>query len=194
MRGKDVSVEGRPLEDAELVERAKRGEVEAYEDLVQRHQDAAFRTAYLVAGSVGESEDAAQEAFVKAYRAIGRFRSGAPFRPWLLAIVANEARSRLRSASRREALKLRLTESRLSGDAAPSAETAALGRVDKERVLTALGALGESDRLVIGYRYFLDLSEKEMATALGVRQGTVKSRLSRALERLKKTMESEVEP
>ena len=100
-------VEGRPLEDDELVTRARRGDVDAYEELVRRHQDAAFRTAYLVAGRSGDAEDAAQEAFVKAYRGLAGFRPGAAFRPWLLAIVANEARNRLRSASRRETLALR---------------------------------------------------------------------------------------
>lgn len=184
-------MEGRPLEDRELVERVKRGDVNAYETLVQRHQSAAFRTAYLVAGSAGDAEDAAQEGFVKAFYAIDRFRSDAPFRPWLLAIVANEAKTRLRSSSRRQKVALKLAEGRLDGDAAPSPEEAALARSERERVLRALGELGEDDRLVIGYRYFLDLSEKETATALGVRRGTVKSRLSRALRRLRAVMDGE---
>jgi RNA polymerase sigma-70 factor (ECF subfamily) len=120
-----------------------------------------------------------------------RFRSDLPFRPWLLAIVANEAKTRLRSASRRQTLALKLTEGRLDGDAAPSPEEAALVRSEKERVLGALGRLGEDDRLVIGYRYFLELSEKETAVALGVRRGTVKSRLSRALGRLRAALDEE---
>ncbi len=185
-------VEGRPLEDRELVERVKRGDVDAFETLVQRHQVAAYRTAYLVAGSPGEAEDAAQEGFVKAYYAIDRFRTDAPFKPWLLAIVANEARDRRRSASRRDSLALRLAGGRLGGDAAPSPEEAALAGAERQRVVEALGRLGEDDRLVIGYRYFLELSEKETATALGVRRGTVKSRLSRALRRLRAVMEGEV--
>ena len=184
-------VEGRPLEDRELVERVKRGDVDAYETLVQRHQSAAYRTAYLVAGSTNDAEDAAQEGFLKAFYAIDRFRTDAPFRPWLLAIVANEAKSRLRSAARRPTLALELAEGRLAGDAAPSPEEAALALSEKERVLAALGRLGEDDRLVIGYRYFLELSEKETAVALGVRRGTVKSRLSRALRRLRAVMERE---
>jgi RNA polymerase sigma factor (sigma-70 family) len=84
-----------------------------------------------------------------------------------------------------------LSEGRLEGDAAPSPEEAALARSDKQRMLDALGRLGEDDRLVIGYRYFLELSEKETATALGIRRGTVKSRLSRALGRLRTAMEGE---
>lgn len=183
-------VQGRSLEDYELVEKARRGDVDAYEQLVERHQDAAFRTAYFVAGRSGEAEDAAQEALVKAFRGLDRFRPGAQFRPWLLAIVANEAKNRLRSASRRETLALRLSGSRSEGDAAPSPERAALARADQEILLRALGALSENDRLVIGYRYFLDLSEKEMAQALRCRPGTVKSRLSRAMKRLRIELEA----
>ena len=185
-------VEGRPLEDRELVERVKRGDVDAYETLVQRHHVAAYRTAYLVAGSAADAQDAAQEGFVKAFYAFDRFRSDAPFRPWLLAIVANEAKDRRRSSSRRDALALKLAEGRLGGDAAPSPEEAALAGADRQRVLDALRHLSEDDRLVIGYRYFLELSEKETAAALGVRRGTVKSRLSRALGRLRDAMEGEV--
>ena len=184
-------MEGRPLEDRELVERVKRGDVDAYETLVERHQSAAFRTAYLVAGSANDAEDAAQEGFVKAFYAIDRFRTGSPFRPWLLAIVANEAKTRLRSDARRHGLALRLAEGRLEGGAAPSPEEAALVRADKERLLRGLGELSADDRLVIGYRYFLELSENETATALGVRRGTVKSRLSRALRRLCAVIERE---
>ena len=186
-------VEGRPLEDLDLVERAKRGDVDAYEQLVRRHQTAAFRTAYFVAGSTGDAEDAAQEAFVKAFYALDRFRSGSSFKPWLLAIVANEARNRLRSASRRAALALRLAEGRLEGGAVPSPERAALAGAERQALLDALSRVGENDRLVIAYRYFLDLSEADMAVALGVRPGTVKSRLSRALGRLRAEMPEEVE-
>ena len=183
-------VEGRPLEDQELVERAKRGDVDAYTQLVERHQEAAFRTAYFVAARADDAEDAAQEAFVKAYRALGQFRSGASFRPWLLAIVANEARNRLRSASRRDSLALRMAESRSQGDAVPSPERAALAREAQETLLAALSELSEDDRLVIGYRYFLELSEKEMAQAMRCRPGTVKSKLSRAMGRLRKQLEA----
>jgi RNA polymerase sigma factor (sigma-70 family) len=181
-------MEGRPLEDAELIERARRGDVDAYEELVRRHQRVAVRTAFLVAGGAIEAEDAAQEAFVRAFRALPRFQAGAPFRPWLLAIVANEARNRRRAEGRRERLVLRLAEDRPEGDAAPSPEAAVLAGEQREALLTALWAMRPEDRLVIGYRYFLELSEDEMASAMNVARGTVKSRLSRALRRLRETL------
>jgi RNA polymerase sigma factor (sigma-70 family) len=178
-------VEGRPLSESELVERAKRGDVGAYETIVQAHQGIAFRTAYLVTGNAAEAEDAAQEAFVKAFRALGRFRSGAPFRPWLLRIVANEARNRRRAAGRREQLALRSAAEIRPGDAAPSPEAALVATERREQLLAAVNGLREDERLVVACRYFLDLSEAETAAALGVRPGTVKSRLSRALDRLR---------
>ena len=90
---------------------------------MRQHQGIALRTAYLVAGDAADAQEAAQDAFVKAYRALGRFRRGAPFRPWLLRIVANEARNRRRSAGRRQALVLRAADA-APGDAAPSPEAA----------------------------------------------------------------------
>ncbi|MEK6275804.1 MAG: sigma-70 family RNA polymerase sigma factor [Actinomycetota bacterium] len=177
----------RPPTEQELVERAKRGDEDAYGELVRAHQGIAFRTAYLVAGNAAEAEDAAQEAFVRAYRALGRFRRGSPFRPWLLKIVANEARNRRRSSGRRAALILRAGEEGSSGGAAPSPEGALLAGEDRERLLAAVNALREEERLVIACRYFLELSEEETAAALGLRIGTVKSRTSRALGHLRES-------
>ena len=175
---------GRPLDESQLVARARRGDADAYEELVRAYQGIALRTAYLLAGNTADAEEAAQDGFVKAYRALWRFRPGAPFRPWLLRIVANEARNRRRSAGRRAALALRAAQVP-SGEAAPSPEATLLGAERRQELLAALNRLGEQDREAIACRYFLDLSEAETAAALGVRPGTVKSRLSRALERLR---------
>ena len=177
---------GRPLDDGELVTRAQQGDVAAYEELVRMYQAIAFRTAYLLAGSTEDAEEAAHDAFLKAFHALRRFRRGTPFRPWLLAIVANEARNRRRSAGRRHALALRAAGEIRPGDAAPSPEAAVLSRERQDLVLAAVNRLSEEHRLVVACRYFLDLSETETASVLGIRTGTVKSRLSRALERLRK--------
>jgi RNA polymerase sigma factor (sigma-70 family) len=178
-------VEGRPLDEKRSIERAQDGDVGAFEELVALHQDAAFRTAYLIAGRTGDAEDAAQEAFIKAFHALHRFRGEAPFRPWLLAIVANEARNRLRSASRRAGLATRAGEERPSGDAIPSPEAAFFAEAERDELVKAMHLLEEPDRLVIAYRYLFEMSESEMATALGCARGTVKSRLSRSLAKLR---------
>jgi len=182
----------RPLEETELVERARRGDLRAWETIVCTHQGIAFRTAYVLTGSAADAEEAAQDGFVKAYRALGRFRRGASFRPWLLRIVANEAHNRRRSAARRERLSLRAAAEARPGDAVPSPEAALLARENQEHLLAAVERLSDDHRDAITCRFFLDLTEDETAAALRVRRGTVKSRLSRALERLREELEGEL--
>jgi RNA polymerase sigma factor (sigma-70 family) len=184
-------VEGRPLdeEEAQLVERARGGDVRAYESLVRRYQELAYRTACLITGNAADAEDATQEGLVKAWHALDRFRAEAPFRPWLLTIVANEARNRRRSGRRQDDLAMRVAEARPSGDAAPSPEGAALADERRRALLRAVASMPERDRLVIAARFFLELSERETAEVLGCRRGTVKSRVSRALARLRLTLD-----
>jgi RNA polymerase sigma-70 factor (ECF subfamily) len=183
------NVEGRPPDEAEIVERARRGDAAAYEYLVHRYTEMAFRTAYLVTGSAAEAEDAAQDAFVKAYRALPRFRAGGSFRAWLLRIVGNEARNRRRSAGRRAVLELRVAEGLRTGVGPPSPEAAAEAAEERRALLRALNRMEYEDRQVISCRYLLQLSVEETAAALDVPEGTVKSRLARALGRLRELME-----
>lgn len=171
--------------DAELIARARAGDEHAFGMLVARHQTVAFRTAYVVCGHAADAEDAAQDAFIKARAAMGRFRAGAPFRPWLLTIVANEARNRRRSAGRRLALAGRAAAREELRAPVPLPDAEALAGDDRRRLATALGRLGADHREVIVLRFILDLSEAECAAALGCRPGTVKSRLSRALAKLR---------
>ena len=189
-----MSVEGRPLDhdqhdkDDDLIQRARDGDIGAYEDLVRRHQAVAVRVATLVAGPA-DAEDAVQEAFVRAYGALARFRVGEPFRPWILRIVVNQSRNRRRSASRRAQLAVRVAV-RASGDAAPSPEGAAIAGNDRQVLFDALGRLPDRERLVIACRYLAELSESETAAALGIPVGTVKSRLARGLARLRVALEA----
>lgn len=173
----------------ELVIGAKGGDVDAYAQLVRRHRDVAFRVAYLIVGSAADAEDAIQEAFVKAYRALDRFRPGAEFRPWLLKIVGNEARNVRRSAGRRLRYESQVAYQAASTNAVPSPETAYETADTRRLLLEAVNALPPRERLVVGLRYFLELSEHETAKAAGIPQGTVKSRLSRARQRLRATIE-----
>ena len=156
---------------------------------MRAHQGIAFRTAFLIAGDASDAEEAAQDGFVKAYRALGRFRRGAPFRPWLLQIVANEARNRRRSAGRRANLALRLADDARPGDAVPSPEAALLSDERRAQLLAAVERLREEERLVVSCRFFLGLSEHETAQTLGLKLGTVKSRTSRALAQLREEVE-----
>lgn len=175
--------------ESALLAAARRGDSRAYGALFERHQASAFRAAYLITGSAAEAEDATQEAAVKAWLALGRFRKGAPFRPWLVAIAINEARNRRRSAGRRAGLTLALAGGPGGVGAAPSAEAQMLDEDERAQLISAIGELSEDDQLVVAARYFLGLSEAETATALGLRRGTVKSRTSRALARLRDRLE-----
>ncbi|MGH2870736.1 MAG: RNA polymerase sigma factor [Solirubrobacteraceae bacterium] len=171
-------------EDQCLIAAAKAGDQRAYGQLLERHQAMAFRAAYLITGSAVEAEDAAQDACVKAWQALWRFRPDAPFRPWLVRIAINEARNRRRGAGRRATLALRLNPESAGSGSAPSAESVVLAGEERVHLASAVRRLREDDQLVIAARYFLGLSEAETAVALGLRRGTVKSRLSRALGRL----------
>ncbi len=172
------------IDDAEAVARSHGGDLDAYAVLVARYTLRAHRAAFLL-GAGEEADDVVQEAFVKAFRHLSRFRAGDPFGPWLLRIVANETKNLARSRRRRAALAIRLST-------AESGEPAADGPVDEvlaaERragLLAAVNALPHKERQVVVCRYFLDLSEAGTAQVLGWPLGSVKSRTFRALNRLR---------
>ncbi len=173
--------------DDELVRAAASGDRAAFGALVDRHRTAALRIAYAIAD--GEAEDVAQDATAKAFGQFDRFDTTRPFRPWYLAIVSNEARNRRRSFRRRSALVLRVAaeSSTASADDADAGDAAeAIARTERRQyVLDAIARLNAADRQVIAMRYFAELSESEMAAALQIAPGTVKSRLSRAMARLR---------
>jgi RNA polymerase sigma-70 factor, ECF subfamily len=186
------------VSEEDLIEAAGRGDQVAYGELVRRYNATAHRAAVLIAGPA-DAEDAVQEAFVRAFYGLTRFRQGAPFKPWLLAIVKNCARNRARSHIRQARLRDRLTRSQpaastFAAQSVPSAESAALSAEDHNQLITALGSLSESARLVITCRYLLELSEAETAQVLGWPAGTVKSRLSRALDRLRAELNDSARP
>jgi RNA polymerase sigma-70 factor (ECF subfamily) len=169
-----------------LIETAQRGNKDAFAALVAPHAPVAFKAAYLITGSASDAQDAAQEGLVKAWLALGRFRAGAPFAPWLLRIVVNEAHNRRRTTGRQARLVLRLAQA--PEETVPAAEGIALADERRARLLAAVQTLREDDQLVIAARYFIGLSEAETATVLSLRPGTVKSRLSRALVRLREAI------
>lgn len=175
-------------DEHELVERARSGDLGAFEQLVARHQEAALRVAYALAPM--DAEDVVQEAFVKAHAALPRFRVDAPFRPWVLRIVSNEARNHRRHRGRQAALALREGARRAPGSAR-TPESQVIEEDDRRRLVAALSRLRPADREVLALRWFAGLSEAEMAIALRCRPGTVKSRLSRALGRLRDELPEE---
>ncbi|WFE40728.1 RNA polymerase sigma factor [Micromonospora sp. WMMD998] len=178
------------LDDEEIVTRVRAGDREAYDLLVARHTAPAHRTAVLL-GAGPDAEDVIQEAFVKAYRKLSRYRGDATFRSWLLAIVANETRNLHRSRGRRDGLALRAATAvpEAAGDDGLDAVLAAERRA---ALVAALRRLPARDREVIACRYLLDLTEEETVTVLGLPRGTVKSRTHRALAKLRGLLDREV--
>jgi RNA polymerase sigma-70 factor (ECF subfamily) len=178
-----------PGDDSALVDRAREGDVDAYAALLAAHRDAARRLAAVVGGA-GDADEVAQDAFVKAWYGLPSFRGGAAFRPWLLRIVVNEARNRRRAAGRRAGHELRFAADRAmqAGETAPSPEAAVLVAESRRSVLAALDALPDRQRDVVACRHLLGLSEQETAAVLGLAPGTVKSRTSRALRRMQRTL------
>ncbi|KUO21714.1 siderophore-interacting protein [Streptomyces dysideae] len=169
-----------------MIARVRAGEPEAYAELVRAHTGIALRAAAAL-GAGADAEDVVQQAFVKAYCALGRFQDGAAFKPWLMSIVANETRNTVRTAARQRTLAGREAAFAEAEPLIPDAADPAVAALNIERRIalqSALKKLSEEHRLVVTYRYLLELDEAETAQALGWPRGTVKSRLNRALRKL----------
>lgn len=174
------------MREAEQVELARQGDMQAWEALVNAHQQAVFRLAYLILGDPDDAEDITQEAFVRAYFSLARFDTQRSLRPWLVTIAANLARNQHRSLSRYwAAIQRWVKQQPHPGFQADDASD----RLANQELWAAVRQLGLDDQEVIYLRFFLELSEAETAQSLGIPVGTVKSRQHRALARLRKQME-----
>jgi len=171
------------LDESELIQRATQGEADAWEPLMLAHQEPVFRLAYLFLGDPDDAEDVTQETFLRAYHNLKRFDPTRPLRPWLLSIAANLARNRHRSAARYLAA---LTRSfRAEPSESLDVEGHAAKNQDANQLWKAVRRLNSDDQQIIYLRFFLDLTTAEAAQALDVAEGTVKSRLNRAVGRLR---------
>lgn len=176
-------------DESAAIERAQQGDREAFGSLVGQYQEIAFRVAYLTVRDEAEAQDVAQEAFVRAYRALGRFDLSQPFRPWLLRIVTNLAMNSRRSTSRRDEMSQRYERDYELQSGSASPEVTALAEEQARLVWQAMDALRPQEQTLLHLRYFLGASEEETAAAIGRPVGTVKSRLHRALRRLRGIIE-----
>ena len=181
---------GAALDEADIVERARRGEAAAWERLVHLHQEVLFRYAYLMLGDSDEAQDVVQETFVRAFRAFHTFDAERPMRPWLLRIARNLARNRWRSLKRSLLAVQRWKEELRTEAAGGRQEHGDAARLAASELRRAVEGLRDEDRQVTHLRYFLSLSVEETGAALALPAGTVKSRLSRALARLRHEVRS----
>lgn len=153
---------------------------------MRTHQEPVFRLAYLLLGDPDEAEDIAQETFVRAYRALKGFDPERPLRPWLLRIASNLAHNRHRSIGRYLGALTRFARQNPEKIRA----TTNLKPEDNGQALwQAVRQMAKPFQEVIYLRYFLDMSESEMVDTLAVPAGTVKSRLHRALSKLRQIIE-----
>lgn len=173
-----------------LITQARQGDAGAWEILIGQHQEGVFRLAYLLLGDADEAQDVTQEVFIRAFRSLHQFDPARPLRPWLLRITTNLVYNRRRAVGRYLAALQRLVRLAPEPVLAPAADEA-LPQVDSHLLWQAVRRLNSTDQQIIYLRYFLELSVAETAEAAGIAPGTVKSRLSRALERLRQVVERE---
>jgi len=179
--------EGRSKEST-LVQRAAAGDASAWEAFVLEYQQAVFRLAWLLLGDADEAQDVAQETFLRAWRALARFDPARPLRPWLLSIAANLARNRRRSAGRYVSALMRAFR---ETPRSTLLEETSTQHADAAALWQAVQQLDLRDQQVVYLRFFLDLPVSETAEVLQVPEGTIKSRLSRALEKLRRIIHTD---
>ncbi|MBI3152301.1 MAG: RNA polymerase sigma factor [Chloroflexi bacterium] len=174
------------MEESTLIRRAANGDTTAWEPLMLAHQQAVFRLSYLLLGDPDDAEDVAQETFLRAWKHLRRFDLTRPFRPWLLSIASNLASNRRRSAGRYLAA---LTRAFRNEPASAGIEEKSVQHMEGNELWQAVKNLEFTDQQIIYLRYFLELPVHEAAEVLQVAEGTVKSRLNRALEKLRKIIQ-----
>ncbi|HSK66212.1 MAG TPA: RNA polymerase sigma factor [Anaerolineales bacterium] len=170
------------MDESTLVRHAANGDAAAWESLMVAHQEAVFRLAYLLLGDPDDAEDVAQESFLRAWKHLRSFDPERPLRPWLLSITANLARNRRRSAGRYFAALMRAFRDE---PASEGIEERSARNFQASELWQAVQKLSVLDQQIVYLRYFMDLPVAETAEILQVAEGTVKSRLSRALEKLR---------
>lgn len=180
------------IEDDEttILRRAQRGDAAAYGELIARHRTSALRVATVVLGTADDADDVVQTATERSWLAIASVDPDRRFRPWFLRAVANTARNHRRARWRRRAVELRVATRAI--DSPPDPAAVIVTDAERENVVAAINRLDADDRLVIALRHFEQLSEREIAEVIDCPAGTVKSRLSRAMGRLRRDLVREV--
>ena len=173
------------ISDAECVRQLQRGETDAFETLIRRHQKTIFNLVYRMLGDYDEAAEISQEAFLSAYRAIGSFRGESNFSTWLYRIALNHATTRRKSLNIRQQRNVSIETTEPVIDPHPGPAETMEKKEIRERVQLALNSLDPDDATVILLRDLQDVPYDEVARVLEIPVGTVKSRLYRARQALK---------
>ncbi|HMF49871.1 MAG TPA: sigma-70 family RNA polymerase sigma factor [Candidatus Saccharimonadales bacterium] len=178
------------ISDADYVRRLQRGETEAFEMLVRRHEKTIFNLVYRMLGDYDEAAEVSQEVFLSAYRAIGQFRGDANFSTWLYRIALNHTSTRRKTLIRRQQRNVAIEDTEPVRDLQPGPAETMEKKEIRERVQRALNSLEPDDATVILLRDLQDIPYEEVARLLEIPVGTVKSRLHRARQALKSQLAS----
>lgn len=176
------------MEEQDLISRSREGNVQAFNDLVERYERLVYNVVLRMMGDSAAAEDVTQDTFVSAYKAIGKFRGGS-FKAWLLRIATNNCHDRFRSAQRSRATSLDAlmlqSEPPSLADDSESPEDYALRRELGQALNEGLRSLPPDQRLIVVLCAIQELSYEEASEAAGCSLGTVKSRLNRGRTRLR---------
>ena len=182
------------MEDKELVKRARAGDSAAFETLVLTYQQRVYNLALRMAGNPDDAFDLSQEAFLKAWKGLDGFHFESSFSTWLYRLTANACLDYLRAKKRRQTVSLTAQEENGEEkqleipDPALTPEQAVLAAEDRRLLARALDALEPDARAILTMRVINGMHYEQIAEVLEVREGTVKSRLSRAREKLRKKL------
>lgn len=181
------NVEERPVEatrDAVLLERFRRGDASAFDEIVRQHRWELYRVARKILGSHEDADEAAQEAFVRAWRALGRFRGEALLRTWLIRIVLNVSQT-MRS---RRGEQWSLDEAGRVPDSSEGAEERVHRREVRQRVRDAVATLPARQQEVVLLKVFSEMTYRDVAAVMGLSEGAVKAHLHQAVSNLRRRM------
>lgn len=170
--------------ELELIQRALHGDTSAWGEIVRRYKDAVFGIAIGILGNPADAEDATHDAFIRAYEGLHTFHLDKRFSTWIFAVTANVCKNKLRRERIFTPLKY---ISRLTKGSDPAQQLAHQERT--QIIRDAIDQLGPAYRAPLVLRYYADLDYKEIAEALGLPEGTVKTRLHRAKAQLKRILE-----
>jgi len=173
-------------EEAQLIKRTLSGDRNAFGQIVTRYRESAVRVAASIVGDIDIAKDITQVAFIKAYRALGRFDIHAPFLPWFYKILKNSCRDHLRKKRRFSNMVERF---RVKADKVPDMREEVQRQEIQEKVRAAVRSLSPKDREIIELKHFAGLSYSEMSKVLQIPKGTVMSRLFYARKALREILE-----
>ncbi|MBE6932037.1 MAG: sigma-70 family RNA polymerase sigma factor [Ruminococcaceae bacterium] len=181
------------MEEKKLIQQAAAGDTAAFEALVLRYQTQVYSLAYRMVGNEADAQDLAQEAFVRAWRALDSFQFSSQFSTWLYRLTSNICIDFLRSQKKRKHISLTVLQDDEQQqwdmpDHRPLPEEQMIVTQEREALAKAIAALDPEYRQVLILRIVNDCSYQQISEIMGIREGTVKSRLSRAREQLRKKL------